>query len=189
MVLKLIEFRRIRARIQPYVRVTPVVPSDTQNVFLKLENLQHTHSFKVRGAFARVLDLVAAGDTRRVLTVSAGNHGQGIGRAVSMFNVPCTVVVPANAPKTKIEAIQKYNVDLKIEGSNYDEAETWTMRLAEDTKRYAFISPYNDRLVILGQGTLALEILEQVPEVATIVVPIGGGGLAAGVATAIKQLR
>ena len=189
MVLTLMEFRRIRARIQPYVRVTPVVPSETRNVFLKLENLQHTHSFKVRGAFAYVLDFVAAGDKRRLLTVSAGNHGQGMGRAASMFDVPCTIVVPANAPKTKIEAIDKYAVELKIEGSNYDDAEAWTMRLAENTKEYAFVSPYNDPLVILGQGTLALEILEQLPEVATIVVPIGGGGLAAGVGTAIKQLR
>jgi len=189
MFLTLMEFRRVRARIQPYVRLTPLVPSETRNVFLKLENLQHTHSFKLRGAFAHVLDFVAAADQRRLLTVSAGNHGQAIARAASMFNVPCTVVVPANAPKTKIEAIKKYDVDLKIEGSNYDEAEAWTMRLAENTKEFAFVSPYNDRLVILGQGTLALEILEQLPEVATIVVPIGGGGLAAGVATAIKQLR
>jgi len=189
MVLTLIEFRLVRARIQPYVRVTPIVQSETRKVFLKLENLQHTHSFKVRGAFAHVLELVAAGDKRRLLTVSAGNHGQAIARAASMFNLPCTVVVPANAPKTKIEAIKQYGVDLKIEGSNYDEAEIWTMRLAEDAQEHVFVSPYNDRLVILGQGTVALEILEQLPEATTIVVPIGGGGLAAGIGSAIKQLR
>src|SRR5215475_14302743 len=119
--LTLSEFRRIRARIQPYVRVTPVVPSEIPNVFLKLENLQHTHSFKVRGAFAHVLELVASGDRRKLLTVSAGNHGQAIARAASAFSLPCTVVVPASAPNTKINAIKRYGVDLRIEGSNYDE--------------------------------------------------------------------
>ena len=183
------EFRRVRAHIQPYVRLTPIVPSELPNVFLKLENLQHTHAFKVRGAFARILKLASAGDRRTVLTVSAGNHGQGIARAASTFNLPCTIVVPATAPKAKIEAIRAYGVNLRLEGSNYDEAEAWTLRLAENTKDYAFVSPYNDRLVILGQGSLAFEILEQLPGVATIVVPIGGGGLAAGIASAVKQLR
>src|SRR5437762_1138652 len=89
------EFRRIRARIQPYVRTTPIVPSEIQNVFLKLENLQHTHAFKIRGAFAHILELVEAGDERTLLTVSAGNHGQAVARAASTFHLSCTVVVPA----------------------------------------------------------------------------------------------
>jgi threonine dehydratase len=155
--MTLTEFRLTRARIQPYVRSTPIVSSEIPNVFLKLENLQHTHSFKVRGAFAHVMELAAADEKRNILTVSAGNHGQGVARAASTFNLPCTVVVPANAPKSKIEAIEKYGVHLRIEGSNYDEAEAWTLRAAEDTKQYAFVSPYNDRLVILGQGTVAFE--------------------------------
>ena len=183
------EFRSIRARIHPYVRVTPLVESEITGVFLKLETLQHTHSFKLRGAFARVLDLVAAGDKRTLLTVSAGNHGQAIARAASTFGLHCIVVVPGNTPKNKIEAIRNYGVDLRIEGSNYDEAEEWALRLSENTAEYAYVSPYNDPLVVLGQGSLAFEIVEQLPEVATIVVPVGGGGLAAGVGTAIKQLR
>jgi threonine dehydratase len=187
--ITLSDFRRVRSRIQPYVRFTPVVPTEVRDLFLKLENLQHTHSFKVRGAFVRVLELIAAGDKRALLTVSAGNHGQGLARAASTFNLPCTVVVPSNAPKTKIEAIEKYGVTLRIEGSNYDEAEAWTLNLAKDENTYSFVSPYNDRSVILGQGTLAFEILEQLPQVAAIAVPIGGGGLAAGVGAAIKQLR
>src|SRR5438552_12431483 len=134
------EFRRVRSRIQPYVRVTPVVPSEFPNVFLKLENLQHTHAFKVRGAFARTLEILEAGDTRTLLTVSAGNHGQAIARAASTFKLPCVVVVPRSAPKTKIEAIQKYGVDLRLEGSNYDEAEAWTLQLARNTKDYIFSS-------------------------------------------------
>jgi threonine dehydratase len=187
--VSLIEFRRVRARIQPYTRITPLVQSEIPNVFLKLENLQQTHSFKIRGAFAYMLEFVAAGDKRRLLTVSAGNHGQAIARAASIFGLQCTVVVPANAPKTKIEAIEKYGIDLRIDGATYDEAEASTLLLAKETKKYAFASPYNDPAVILGQGSLAFEILEQLPESAVIVVPIGGGGLAAGVAMAMKQLQ
>jgi threonine dehydratase len=187
--MTLSDFRRVRARIQPHVRTTPVVPSEIPNLYLKLENLQHTHAFKVRGAFAHVLELMSSGETRTLLTVSAGNHGQAIARAAATFHRPCTVVVPASTPKNKIAAIEKYGADLRLEGSNYDEAEAWTLRLAENTDKYAFVSPYNDPLVILGQGTLALEIVEQRPDVAAIVVPIGGGGLAAGVAAAVKQLR
>jgi len=183
------EFRQVRARIQPYVRTTPLVPSEIHNVFLKLENLQNTHSFKARGAFARVLDVVSSGDHRALLTVSAGNHGQGLARAASTFNLRATVVVPANAPPAKIDAIKAYGVDLRIEGANYDEAEAWTLELAQNTREYAFISPYNDPVVILGQGTLAVEIVEQLPAVAAIIVPIGGGGLAAGIGSALKQLR
>ena len=187
--MSLTEFRHVRARIQPHIRATPVVACEIGNLFLKLENLQHTHSFKVRGAFAHLFELAEKADGRTVLTVSAGNHGQAVARAASLFKLPCTVVVPASAPQTKIEAIQKYSVDLRIEGANYDEAEAYALGLAKNTQHYAFVSPYNDPLVILGQGTLALEILEQLPGVTAIVVPIGGGGLAAGVAAAVKQLR
>src|SRR5438874_1151152 len=179
--MTLSDFRRTRARIQPYVRTTPIVPAEIHNTFLKLENLQHTHSFKVRGAFARVLELVAAGDRRTLLAVSAGNHGQAIARAAAAFRLTCTVVVPANAPKTKIEAIRSYGVQLQIEGSNYEEAEESCLRMASNSQQYAFVSPYNDRFVILGQGTLTFEILEQLPAVAAVIVPIGGGGLIAGI--------
>lgn len=187
--MTLTEFRHVRARIQPHIRTTPIVPCEVPNLFLKLENLQYTHSFKLRGAFAHILGLVEAGDRRTILTVSAGNHGQAVARAASTFKLPCTVVVPAAAPKAKIDAIRSYGVNLRIEGANYDEAEALTLHLAENTKDYAFVSPYNDPLVILGQGTLAFEILEQLPGVGAIIVPIGGGGLAAGVAAAVKQLR
>ena len=183
------EFRHVRALIQPHIRCTPIVPSEIPDLFLKLENLQHTHSFKIRGAFAHVIELAAARDKRTILTVSAGNHGQAIARAASVFKLACTVVVPATAPKTKIEAIRKYGVDLRLEGSSYDDAEAFTLRLAENTEEYAFVSPYNDRLVILGQGSLGFEILEQAPGTTAIVVPIGGGGLAAGLGAVVKQLR
>jgi threonine dehydratase len=187
--MTLSDFRHIRARIQPYIRNTPIVPSELPGVFLKLESLQFTHSFKLRGAFASVTALAEARDPRRILTVSAGNHGLGLARAASAFKLPCTVIVPKSAPKTKVEAIAAFGVDLRLEGSNYDAAEEYALRLAENSKEYAFVSPYNDRAVILGQGTLGFEILEQLPGVTTIVVPIGGGGLAAGAASVVKQLR
>src|SRR2546427_12526294 len=143
--MTLSEFRRIRARIQPQIRVTPIVPSELPNLFLKLESLQYTHSFKVRGAFAHILQLVENADKRTVLTVSAGNHGQAIARAAAAFKLPCVVEVPGSAPITKMEAIRKYGAELRIEGANYDQAEAWTLRRAENTKDYAFVSPYNDR--------------------------------------------
>src|ERR1051326_5068796 len=186
--MTLADFRRSRAQIQPHIQLTPIIPSEFPNVFLKLENLQYTHSFKVRGAFAHVLELIAREDKRTILTVSAGNHGQAVARAAATFGLPCVVVVPVNAPKTKIEAIRSYGVELRIEGANYDAAEAWALEKAADSERYAFISPYNDRLVVLGQGSIGLEILEQFPAVKAILIPIGGGGLAAGVAAVVKQL-
>jgi threonine dehydratase len=187
--MTLADFRRARAQIQPHIRITPIVPSEFPNLFLKLESLQYTHSFKVRGAFAHVLGLLESGDKRKILTVSAGNHGQGVARAAAAFKFPCMVVVPSNAPKTKKEAIRSYGAELRIEGANYDEAEAWTLREAENSEDYAFVSPYNDRFVVLGQGSLGFEILEQLPQVTTIIAPIGGGGLAAGVAAVVKELN
>jgi threonine dehydratase len=183
------DFRRVRSHVQPHIRLTPIVPSEFPNVFLKLENLQYTHSFKVRGAFAHILGLVERKERRTLLTVSAGNHGQAVARAAATFMLPCVVVVPANAPKTKIEAIREYGVELRLEGGSYDDAEAWTLQKANDTDHYAFVSPYNDPQVVLGQGSLGFEILEQFPEVTAILIPVGGGGLAAGVAAVIKQLR
>src|SRR5262249_25585549 len=174
--MTLSEFRHIRARIQPYIRTTPIVSSELPGVFLKLENLQFTHSFKIRGAFACVTALAEARDPRTILTVSAGNHGLGVARAASAFKLPCIVIVPKSAPRTKVEAIAACGVDLRLEGSNYDAAEEYALRLAENSREYAFVSPYNDRSVILGQGTVGFEILEQLPRVAAIVIPVGGGG-------------
>src|SRR5262249_55913144 len=104
--MTLADFRRARAQIQPYIRITPIVPSEFPSLFLKLESLQYTHSFKLRGAFSHVLSLLEAGDKRKILTVSAGNHGQAVARAAAVFKFPCMVVVPSNAPKTKKEAIR-----------------------------------------------------------------------------------
>jgi threonine dehydratase len=183
------EFRQARARIQPYIRTTPTVPCSIPNLWLKLENLQLTHSFKVRGAFARVCQLIDANDDRTILAVSAGNHGQAVALAASTFRRPCVVIVPESAPKAKIDAIKSYGITLQVRGRNYDEAETMALEMSKDTARYAFVSPYNDHDVVLGQGSLAFEILEAIPDVSVILVSVGGGGLLAGVAAAAKSLR
>jgi len=187
--MTLSEFRRTHARIQPHIRRTPLVPCEVPGLWLKLENLQYTHSFKLRGAFARVLDLIDADDDRTILTVSAGNHGLGVARAASTFKRKCVIVVPESAPKAKIEAIRTYGVELQLRGANYDEAEGLTLEMAKDSKSYAFVSPYNDYSVVLGQGTLAFELLEDLPAVDTILASVGGGGLVAGVAAAAKMLK
>jgi threonine dehydratase len=158
-------------------------------LWLKLENLQLTHSFKIRGAFARIHKLIDANDKRTILAVSAGNHGQAVALAASTFKRPCVVIVPESAPKAKIDAIKSYGITLQVRGRNYDEAETMALEMSRDTARYAFVSPYNDYDVVLGQGSLAFEILEQVPDVSVILVSVGGGGMLAGVAAAAKSLR
>src|SRR5262245_53679379 len=142
--MTLAEFRRTRARIQPHIRTTPVVASEIPGFFLKLENLQYTHAFKVRGAFARIMKFQDEGDTRTLLTVSAGNHGQAVARAAATFHRACVVVVPESAPRTKIDAIRSYGIDLKIQGRNYDEAEAMALEMARDDSTYAFVAPYND---------------------------------------------
>ena len=134
--MTLSEFRRTRARIQPYIRRTPLISCEIPGLWLKLENLQYTHSFKLRGAFARVLDLIEANDQRTILAVSAGNHGQAVARAASTFRRKCVVVVPESAPKTKIEAIRSYGVELQVRGANYDEAEALTLEMAMDEDRW-----------------------------------------------------
>src|SRR5262245_63045013 len=145
------EFRQTRARTQPYIRTTPTVPCSIANLWLKLENLQLTHSFKVRGAFARIRKLIDANDDRTILAVSAGNHGQAVALAASTFKRPCVVIVPESAPKAKIDAIKSYGITMQVRGRNYDEAETMALEMSKDTARYAFVSQYNDSDVVLGQ--------------------------------------
>jgi threonine dehydratase len=157
-------------------------------VYLKLENLQHTGSFKLRGALNKLKLLASAPEPPRVLTVSAGNHGRAVAYGASLLGLSATVIVPRSAPQTKIEGIRRTGVDLQLLGENYDEAERMARQLADDEKR-TFISPYNDVDVIAGQGTVALELLEQVPDLDALLVPVSGGGLLAGVAVMAKALH
>ena len=157
-------------------------------VYLKLENRQITNSFKIRGALNKMLNLSPKQRKRGVVTASAGNHAQAVAIAAEKLRIPARIVVPRNTPKIKIERIQQYNVELQVVGEIYDEAEQTAIELAEK-EGLIYISPYNDRFVIAGQGTIGLEILEDLGFLNTIVVPVGGGGLISGIALAVKSLK
>ncbi|KAB7745294.1 pyridoxal-phosphate dependent enzyme [Nostocoides sp. F2B08] len=167
--------------VSAHLERTPVVPLRLTGiagpVLAKLETMQPTGSFKVRGALAACAAYAAEG--ARIVTASAGNHGLGIAYAATRLDVPATVVVPETASPAKVAALRGFDVDLRQIGQSYDEAESAALDLARADGR--FVSAYNDPHVIAGQATLARELLEQV-EPATVLVPVGGGGLAAGTA-------
>jgi threonine dehydratase len=160
----------------PVLRVS--VPGVDHDVLVKLETVQPTGSFKVRGALAAVAAYRA--DGRKVVTGSAGNHGLGIAYAAARLDVPATVVVATTGSRAKIDALRELGADLVLHGENYEQAEAHALELADDG--HVFVSPYNDPYVIAGQATCATEIADQVDGERTIVVPVGGGGLLAATA-------
>ncbi len=157
-------------------------------VYLKLENQQVTNSFKVRGALNRMLRLSDEEKRRGIVTASAGNHAQAVAVGAEMLKVKAKIVIPKTTPKIKVNAIKKREVHLLLYGEIYDEAEQKALDLAE-SEGLTYISPYNDRFVISGNGTIGLEILDEFSQVDTIVVPVGGGGLISGLGVAVKGLR
>jgi threonine dehydratase len=191
--LGLREIYEARRRLRGRLRVTPMERSYFLEgvcggeVYLKLENLQVTGSFKVRGALNKMLTLSRDELGRGVVTASSGNHAQGVGYAAGMLGVEATVVVPRNTPKVKMEAIRRFGAKLIVHGEEYIEAERYA-RAIEREEGKTFISPYNDPEVIAGQGTIGLEMLEEVPELDLIIVPVGGGGLISGIGCAVKGL-
>jgi threonine dehydratase len=186
--------RNAATRIAPYIRPTPLDFSvfDSKragaSVYYKFENCQRTGSFKIRGALNKMLQLGPEAQKIGIIAASAGNHAQGVGFAAKLLGIPATIVVPKNTPQTKIDAIREFGVDLLIHGEIYDDAEAHARRLERETGKI-FVSAYNDYEVIAGQGTLGLEIIEQLPDIDFLVVPLSGGGLLAGVALAVKSLR
>jgi threonine dehydratase len=180
--------------IAPFVVPTPLVRSQFLSnlcggdVFLKLENLQVTNSFKIRGAFNRFLHLSLEEKARGIVTASAGNHGQAVAFAARKLNFPAKIVVPKNTPRIKIEGIKKYGVELVLFGDIYDEAEQKAKDLARKDG-LVFVSPYNDELIIAGHGTIGLEIIKALPNVDTVIVPVGGGGLISGISIAMKSVK
>nr|WP_285853672.1 threonine ammonia-lyase [Oceanobacillus luteolus] len=157
-------------------------------IYLKLENLQKTGSFKVRGAFNKVHSLTEEELKRGVIAASAGNHAQGVAFSASAWNIPCTIVMPKGAPISKIQATENYGAKVVLEGETFDDANNYARHLQQETGA-TFIHAFDDEGVIVGQGTIGLEILEQLPDVDAVVCPIGGGGLIAGIATAIKEIN
>ena len=163
--------------------------SDEQSqVFLKTEDLQNTGSFKVRGAYIKIASLSEEERACGVIASSAGNHAQGVALAAKAFGVPATIVMPAGAPLSKVKATRELGANVVLQGTVYDDAYAEACRIQQETGA-TFIHPFDDPMVIAGQGTIGLEIMDDLPDVRTIVVPIGGGGLASGVAAAVKMLH
>ena len=185
------DIQQARERVSSIVRRTPLEHSRwltdelKRDVFVKLECFQVTGSFKIRGAMAKLSRLTSDERERGVLCVSAGNHGLAVAHCAQALSLKATIVVPRSASRAKIAAIRRYPVTLIERGANYDEAER-AAREMESEISATFVSPYNDPEVIAGQGTVALEILEDAPNIDALVVPVGGGGLLAGVAVAVK---
>jgi threonine dehydratase len=193
-VVNLKNIQDARKAIAPYIKRTPLVQSQFLSsscgcgVYLKLENLQITSSFKPRGVFNKLLHLSADEKSKGIITASAGNHGEAVAFAAQKLNYYARVVVPITTPKVKIDGIRKYGADLVLFGENYDEAEHKAKELARKDG-CAYVSPYNDELIIAGHGTIGLEIIEALPNVDTVMVPLGGGGLISGISIAIKSSR
>lgn len=157
-------------------------------LYLKTENLQVTGSFKVRGAYYKISQLSAEEKARGVIACSAGNHAQGVARAASMEGISSKICLPDSAPISKIEATRRYGAQIELVNGVYDDAYKKARELEAEEGR-VFIHPFDDEDVIAGQGTIGLELLEQLPELDAILVPIGGGGLISGVAFAVKSLN
>jgi threonine dehydratase len=174
--------------VRTYLSVTPVVPAPQlgPGISLKVETVQPTGSFKVRGGLAAVAATLADDPDREVVASSAGNHGLGLAFAAATLKARVTVIVPQHASAAKVSALQQFDVRLELHGEGYSEAEAHALDLvARDGSRY--ISPYNDPEVIAGQRTIARELLEQVPNLGTVVVPCGGGGLVAGISLGLAD--
>src|SRR5690242_12168544 len=157
-------------------------------VLLKCENLQRTGSFKIRGALNRISRLAAEECTHGVVAASAGNHAQGVALAAQMLGIQATVFMPEGAPIPKLNATRAYGADVVFEGSVIEESLAGALKFSEETGA-VLIHPFDHQDIVAGQGTCGLEILEQAPEAATVLVPTGGGGLIAGIATALKSVR
>jgi threonine dehydratase len=183
-----------RERIGGHARVTPVYTSESiqreagRACVLKAENLQRTGSFKIRGAFNRLATLSAEERAAGVIAASAGNHGQAVAWAARELGVRATIYMPAHAPMAKVDPTLTYGGEAVLTGEGFDEALSEALQRVEQTGA-TFIHAFEDEHVIAGQGTIGLELAEQVPDVDTVLIPVGGGGLAAGIAIALRALR
>jgi threonine dehydratase len=188
------DIQAARERLAGIATVTPVYPSETfsrrvgRQVLLKAENLQRTGAFKIRGAVNRISRLGDAQRRAGVVAASAGNHGQAVAWAAREVGVHATVFMPLDSPMAKVEATKNYGADVELVGAAFEDACDAAQDYVE-TSGATFVHPFEDELVIAGQGTIGLELAEQLPEMETVVVPVGGGGLAAGIALALAELR
>lgn len=183
-----------KERLQGHIERTPCRHSKTLSeitgaeVWVKFENLQFTAAYKERGALNKLLQLTDAEKKRGVIAASAGNHSQGLAYHAARLGIPVTIVMPRGTPFVKVQQTRAHGAEVVIDGDGYDEASAFARRLC-DERDLVFVHPFNDLDVMAGQGTVALEMLEDVPDLEVLPIPIGGGGLIAGMATAAKQLK
>jgi threonine dehydratase len=188
------EIEQAHGRLAGIARVTPVYGSETLSrlagraVYLKAENLQRTGSFKIRGAVNKLTTLDEAERAAGVVAASAGNHAQAVAWAAREAGIRATIFVPQDAPMAKVEATRSYGAEVEMGGEGLEEAVTAALERVAATGA-AFIHPYEDELIVAGQGTFGLELAEQVPDAKTVLVPVGGGGLAAGIGLALRAVR
>jgi threonine dehydratase len=192
--LRLFNFIEARERLVTVINKTKVIHSDVftcesgNNVYIKPENLQKTGSFKIRGAYNKVAKLNEEEKKKGVITSSAGNHAQGVAFAAHKLGIKSLIVMPEHTPLIKIEATRKYGAEVVLYGDVYDDAYNKACELREK-EGYVFVHPFDDEDVIEGQGSIALEVLEEIPDTDIILVPLGGGGLVSGIASAAKQMN
>ena len=183
---------RARQRITTVVTRTPVIRSSLltervgASVYLKAESLQKTGSFKIRGATNKMLGLTTEEKARGVVTVSSGNHGRAVAYIAQQLGINAVICMSMRVPRNKLDAIKRLGAEVVVTGDSYEQAEIHALQLQEE-RRLTLIDPFDDPLVIAGQGTIGLELLEDMPEIDTAIVPLSGGGLISGIALALKS--
>jgi threonine dehydratase len=194
MIITLADVEAARRTIAGHVMRTPMLPAPKLSdltgatVYVKYENLQVTNSFKERGALNKLASLGPAERARGIIAMSAGNHAQAVAYHAARLGIPTTIVMPVTTPFVKVEATEAYNADVVLDGETVADAQVRAEAIARE-RGLTFVHPYDDPLVIAGQGTIALEMLEEAPDLDTLVIPIGGGGLIAGNAIAARAIR
>lgn len=192
--LKLEDFKAAKKRVDEVIEETHLIHSDAfsaecgNDVYIKPENLQKTGAFKIRGAYNKIVKLDGNAKKKGLIASSAGNHAQGVAYAAKKLGVKATICMPAHTPLIKVDATKAHGAEVVLNGEVYDEAYAKAVEL-QKSEGYTFVHPFDDEDVIEGQGTIALEILEELPDTDVILVPIGGGGLIAGIACAAKQIN
>ena len=192
--LKLEDFKAAKKRVDEVIDETRLIHSEAfsnecgNDVYIKPENLQKTGAFKIRGAYNKIIKLDDDAKMKGLIASSAGNHAQGVAYAARKLRVKATICMPAHTPLIKVEATKAHGAEVVLHGEVYDEAYAKAVEL-QKKEGYTFIHPFDDEDIIEGQGTIALEILEELPDTDVILVPIGGGGLIAGIACAAKQIN
>lgn len=190
--LSLSEIYKAHHVLKDVVRKTAIIPApsikEDCEIYIKTENLQVTGSFKVRGASYMISQLSDEEKKRGVIACSAGNHAQGVALAAQKHGIPAVICLPEGAPISKVEATRSYGAEICLVPGVYDDAYNRALQLKEE-RNMTFVHPFNDPMVIAGQGTIGVEIIEDLPNVDVVIVPIGGGGLISGVAYALKQLK